>query len=421
MHQKIQMKPAALPSGGAEARLLSPAVMIAALGYFVDIYDLVLFSMLRNRSLQDLGYQGDALLQEGSTMFNWQMIGMLLGGLLWGILGDKKGRLSTLYGSIIMYSIANLANGAVDSLFWYGFWRLIAGIGLAGELGVGITLVAETAPKHKRGLATAIVAGLGLSGALLAGLAVAYLPSWRWCYYSGGILGFLLLALRIGANESGLFHQTRDAGIARGNFLLLFRDLPTFTRYLRCILVGLPVWFVVGILMTNAKEMGLELGAAPVDPVVAVPLCYAGQIFGDLGSGLFSQWLQNRKRVMLFYLVAGLVFTFVFRYAYGASAGSFYAICFALGLGAGYWILFTTMSSEQFGTNIRATVTTTVPNFVRGSLVPMNMLFLTLKDGVGLLDGALYTGVIVYAIALAGWVGMQDTFHRDMDFVESAA
>ena len=398
-------------------RLLTPAVIIAALGYFVDIYDLVLFSMLRNSSLADLGFAGEDLVQEGSVLFNWQMIGMLLGGLLWGVLADKRGRLSTLYGSIIMYSVANIANGGVDSLFWYSFWRFVAGVGLAGELGAGVTLVAETAPPGKRGLATAMVAVIGLSGAILAGF-VAHYFDWRTCYYSGGALGFALLALRIGAAESGLFTQTREAGVSRGNFLLLFKDWPTFSKYLRCILVGLPVWYVVGILMANGKEMGEELGIQGVNAITAVPLCYAGQIFGDLTSGLASQYLQNRKRVMLFYLILGIALTLVYRYSEGLGLNEFYVLCFALGFGAGYWILFTTMSAEQFGTNIRGTVTTTVPNFVRGSLVPMNLLFLTLKDSSGILDAALFTGMIVYAIALVAWMGMEDTFHKDLNYLD---
>lgn len=399
-------------------RYITPAVVIAALGYFVDIYDLVLFSMVRERSLRSLGLPEGDLLQAGATLFNWQMIGMLIGGLLWGILADKRGRLSTLYGSIILYSLANIANGMVDSVGWYAAWRLVAGIGLAGELGAGITLVAETSPKASRGISTAIVAGVGLTGAVLAGFMAPHFD-WRTLYYIGGGLGFLLLALRISASESGLFHQTKEKEVARGNFFMLFRNAPTLLKYLRCVLVGLPVWFIVGILMTFSSEFGKALNIeGGIVPSTAVACCYGGQVLGDLSSGLLSQLFKNRKRVMLLYLIAGTGLTIAYRFLDGISPTDFYVLSFFLGISAGYWILFTTMSSEQFGTNIRGTVTTTVPNFVRGSLVPMNILFLTLKEDLSILDAALYTGLIVYAIAMVAWWGMQDTFHKELDYVE---
>ena len=399
-------------------KLVTPAVVIAALGYFVDIYDLVLFSIVRERSLLSLGLAQADLLKAGATLFNWQMIGMLIGGLLWGILADKRGRLSTLYGSIILYSLANIANGFVDDVFWYGFWRLIAGIGLAGELGAGITLVAETSPKESRGLSTALVAGVGLLGAVLAGF-MAPLFDWRTLYFIGGGLGFLLLALRISANESGLFKHAKEQNVSRGNFFMLFRDGYTFFKYLRCILVGLPVWFIVGILMTFSSEFGKALNIeGGIVPGTAVACCYGGQVIGDLSSGFISQWFKNRKRVMFLYLIFGLGLTIMYRYLDSISPTQFYVISFLLGISAGYWILFTTMSAEQFGTNIRGTVTTTVPNFVRGSLVPMNILFLTLKEDLSILDAAMFTGILVYVIALFAWQGMEDTFHKELNYHE---
>jgi MFS transporter, putative metabolite:H+ symporter len=399
-------------------RLFTPTVIIAALGYFVDIYDLVLFSIVRIPSLTSLGFSGQQLVDAGILMINWQMIGMLVGGILWGVLADKRGRLSTLYGSIILYSLANLANGAVDTLFWYGFWRFVAGVGLAGELGAGITLVAETAPPNKRGLATAVVAGVGLSGAVLAGF-IARFFDWRTCYYIGGALGFALLALRMGVAESGMFKDTKAAGVQRGNFFMLFKDWSVFSKYARCILVGLPVWYIVGILITFSAELGraLHIDGAIV-PGTAVALCYAGQVLGDVGSGFASQYFQNRKKVMLIYLLAAFVLAFVYRFADGIGVSAFYVLCFGLGITAGYWILFMTMAAEQFGTNIRGTVTTTVPNFVRGAVVPMTLLFATLKGHIGILDAALYTGIAVYVIALAAWAGMADTFHKDLNYTD---
>src|SRR6187402_2881858 len=203
---------------GISSKLLTPIVIVAALGYFVDIYDLLLFGIVRKASLTDLGIIGDANRDAGEFLISMQMYGMLLGGIFWGILGDKKGRLSVLFGSIITYSIANIANGMVHSVEAYAFWRLIAGVGLAGELGAGITLVAETLPKNKRGYGTMIVASVGLTGAVVANLVYQIFGDWRLCYYAGGVLGLLLLFLRVSVRESGLYKQVVSQDEARGNF-----------------------------------------------------------------------------------------------------------------------------------------------------------------------------------------------------------
>ena len=379
---------------------------------------MILFSIVRIPSLKELGYSGAQLTEEGLGLLSIQMIGMLVGGIIWGILADKKGRLRILYASILIYSVANIANGLVDTGRWYGIWRFIAGIGLAGELGTGITLVSETIAKEKRGLATTVVASVGIAGAVAAGL-IAEIFDWRTCYFIGGGLGLALLAVRIGVTESGMFKGVvNDHKVVKGNIFMLLRA-ENFGRYLRCIVVGLPVWFVIGVLITLASEYSQVLGIKGVVNGRAIAFCYAGLVFGDMASGLLSQRLKSRKKPMIYFILLSIILAALYHFADHISATLFYALIFANGFAVGYWVLFMTMAAEQFGTNIRATVTNTVPNFVRGALVPMTALFLVLKPSQGLLNAGLLTGLLVYALAIIAWWGMKETFHADLDYNEA--
>jgi MFS family permease len=395
------------------------AVIVASLGYFVDIYDLLLFSIVRVPSLESIGLRGQDVTDKGILLLNVQMTGMLLGGILWGVLGDRKGRLSVLFGSIFLYSAANIANGFVDSVWSYAMWRFIAGLGLAGELGAGITLVAELMPKEKRGYATTIVAAVGISGAVAAYFVAQYF-SWRVSFFIGGGLGLLLLLLRIGVVESGMFGAAKRSE-NRGNFLALFTNRNRFLKYLRCILIGVPLWFVVGVLITLSPEFGKVLHIqGEVNAGAAVAWCYGGLVVGDIFSGALSQLLKSRIRVVYVYLFCCIAAVSIYFLATGVSLQLFYWICGLLGFSVGYWVVFMTIATEQFGTNIRATVTTTVPNFVRGAVVPLTFLFQSIQ--------LLFNGSIVYAgigvgvicLALAFWslAGMQETFHKDLDYLE---
>ncbi len=399
------------------AHLLNAAVIVAALGYFVDIYDLLLFSIVRVPSLESLQLN---TLDNGIFLINMQMAGMLIGGVLWGVLGDKKGRLSVLFGSIFLYSIANIANGFVHSLETYALWRFIAGIGLAGELGAGITLVAEIMPKEKRGLGTMVVATVGLTGAIFAGLIAEHFD-WRTCYFIGGGLGMALLVLRIGVNESGMFRQLKTSNVSKGNFLALFNDRKRFVRYMRCIFIGLPTWFVVGVLVTFSPEFAKALGVSNHENIsagTAVMYAYAGLVLGDLASGLLSQILKSRIKVMYVFLSLSTVVTFIYLNAHHVSDSMLYLLCFALGFSNGFWVIFVTIAAEQFGTNLRATVTTTVPNFVRGALVLITVMFRTFETQYGILYGAMLTGAICLSIAFFFLKGMKETFYEDLDYVE---
>jgi len=409
--------PAAPPK---EARLLNAAVVVAALGYFVDIYDLILFNIVRIPSLTALGVTGDALVSEGLAIINWQMAGMLIGGLAFGIIGDKKGRLQILFGSITLYSLATIANGFVADLSTYRALRFVAGVGLAGELGAGVTLVAEILPARLRGYGTMLVATVGVSGAVVANV-VAKLTDWRVSYFVGGGLGLGLLLLRIGVRESHLFDKVRQAtGIARGDFLALFRTGDRFARYLAIILVGVPIWFANAILVALAPEFARALGVTgPVSAGDAVMLFYSGLVVGDLSSGLISQWLRSRKKVVLAFVSAlavaiGLYLTL----GRGASPAFMLGLIGLLGLASGYWAIFVTVGAEQFGTNIRATVATTVPNFVRGLVPVVTMAFQWARPSLGLTGAAAAVGGVTLVVAILAALRLQESFGRDLDFIE---
>lgn len=394
------------------------AILVAALGYFVDIYDLILFSIVRIKSLKAIGVAESALLSDGVWLLNMQMIGMLLGGVLWGLLGDKKGRLSVLFGSIFLYSAANIANGFVTSIEAYAWLRFIAGIGLAGELGAGITLVSEVMPKEIRGYGTMIVATIGVFGAVVAVL-VGDLFDWRTAYFVGGGMGIALLFLRISVYESGLFEKVRHAKHKMGNLSILFKSRANILKYINCVLIGMPIWFTVGILITFSPEFGkaLDMFLAP-DAGKAVLFTYIGIALGDFVSGCLTQILGSRKKIVLVFvlLIAAFIATYLLHRQ--PSLFEFYLTCFALGFAVGYWAVFVTIASEQFGTNIRATVTTTVPNFVRGTVVPLTFFFQLLKPQVGIIKSAGIVGAVCVFLALASLHFLHETHGKDLDYCE---
>ncbi|MBH8560272.1 MFS transporter [Hymenobacter negativus] len=404
-----------------KSTVLTAAVIVAALGYFVDIYDLILFSIVRVKSLNDLGIIDKAAVTDrGLFLINMQMGGMLLGGILWGILGDKKGRLSVLFGSILLYSLANIANGFVQTIDQYAWLRLIAGIGLAGELGAGITLVSESLPKEKRGYGTMIVATVGVSGAML-GYWVGEKLGWRNAYFVGGGLGLALLLLRVSVFESGMFQQVQaQAEVSRGNFLSLFTHPVRLGKYLRVLLIGVPLWFVVGILVTLAPEFGRALGlTGEVTAGLAVFWCYFGLVFGDFISGALSQVWHSRNKALQVFLVfcATLVAVYLFGIK-GASPAVFYGVCFVLGVSVGFWALFVTVAAEQFGTNLRATVATTAPNFARGAVVGLVPAFKYLSGALGFVPGAAVLGGLSLLVAFWAVSTLPESYGKDLDYVE---
>lgn len=398
--------------------ILSLPVIIGALGYFVDIYDLLLFSIIRIPSLKSLGLDDAAIANQGLFIINIQMVGLLVGGIIWGVLGDKKGRLKVLFASIILYSIGNIANGFVHTVNQYALVRFITGIGLAGELGAGITLVSELLPKEKRGLGTSMVAGIGLTGAVFAFFLKENFE-WRTCYFIGGGLGFLLLLLRVGVLESGMFKTVQKSEVKKGNFFMLFTKWKYFSKYMKAILIGLPTWYVIGILISFSKEFAGKMNIkGTVDPGKSVMFAYVAISIGDVLVGFISQWLKSRKKaIYIFYAITVLAIAWFFNIG-GQSVNTLYLVCALLGFGTGFWAIFVTMAAEQFGTNIRATVATTVPNMVRGSLTLISILFTFLQPYFGYLKSAWVTGIVVMAIAVVAAFFTEETFHKDLNYVE---
>lgn len=392
-------------------------VIVAALGYFVDIYDLILFSIVRISSLKSLGVQGDELLSSGVLLLNMQMAGMLIGGIIWGILGDKRGRISVLFGSIIMYSVANILNGMVTDVTQYAVLRVIAGIGLAGELGAGITLVSEVMSKEARGYGTTIVASVGILGAVVAAL-VADFFEWRTAYYVGGGLGLLLLFLRIGVYESGMFKNIKTEEVSRGQFHHLFTNRARFFKYLKCIMIGAPLWFVVGVLVTFSDAFAKALGVQGIAPSKSVMFCYIGLAVGDLLSGFLSQYFKSRKKIIFAFVLSTNILIIFYLFINSFGPFYFYTICLLLGVSCGYWAVFVTNASEQFGTNLRATVTTTVPNFVRGSVVPLTLLFQFLISSVGIIYSAAIVAGLALVLAYISAAKMEETYGKDLDYIE---
>ncbi len=393
-------------------------IIVAALGYFVDVYDLILFSVVRKPSLLSLGITGDHQIDVGVMLLNWQMAGMLIGGILWGILGDKKGRISVLFGSIFLYSAANIANGFVQDVNTYAVLRFIAGIGLAGELGAGITLVSETMPKETRGWGTTIVATVGLMGAVAAAL-IANEFEWRVSYFIGGAMGLVLLVLRISVYESGMYRNIKEMDVPKGNFIKLFTDKDRFFKFSKCILIGLPTWFVIGVLVTFSDKFAEALGiSSPINPAQSIMYAYIGIVIGDFVSGYMSQAMRSRKKVVMIFLMMNVICIGIYLYFNQFGSAFFYFMCGALGFANGYWAVFVTNASEQFGTNYRATVTTAVPNIIRGTTVPLTLSFQFFREYLGIVNGALVVAVVALSIAIIAALRTEETFGKDLDYVE---
>ncbi|MGK4569191.1 MFS transporter [Flavobacterium sp. 3HN19-14] len=402
--------------------LLSLPVIVAALGYFVDIYDLLLFGIVRIPSLKELNINADTM---GTIIINFQMTGLLIGGVLWGILGDKKGRLSVLFGSILVYSLANIACGFLpqmnfaDKVTIYAALRFIAGIGLAGELGAGITLVSESLPKELRAIGTSIVAGFGLLGAVVAQLTVELAGHWTWAYFIGGGLGLALLLLRIGVLESGLYkHIEMQTAISKGNFLSFFTDFERFKKYIKCIAIGLPTWFCAGILAMMGNQFAPALGIESIQPGKAIMWAYVGISIGDFASGFISHALHSRKKAIFYMMLFTLVGVALMLFGGAKTENMYYFFCGWLGLGTGYWAMFVTVAAEQFGTNVRSTATTTVPNVVRGLVPVMLMGFDFFKAGNGVIVSAVIIGIIVFILGIYSTLTVEETHNRDLDFTE---
>lgn len=399
-------------------------VIVAALGYFVDIYDLLLFTIVKAPSMKSVGSTDATMLVDSTYVINLQMVGLLLGGIIWGVLGDKRGRLSVLFGSIILYSVANFLTGYVQTVDQYAWCRFAAGLGLAGELGAGITLVSEHMPKYKRGIGTSMVAGIGLSGAIAAYFTFQFSDhDWRLCYKIGGGLGIVLLILRIAVSESGMFKQVKQLNVTRGNFFMFFSNARRFKKYIFAILIGLPTWYVVGIVVNQSDKFAGKLyGSTTIDSGRSIMFAYAAIAIGDIVVGFICQLFKSRKKALLLYYFLTAASLILFFSPFNNSDSRMYWICALLGFSTGFWAVFVTMGAEQFGTNLRATAATTIPNMVRGALPLINLMFLNLfqKDWQWpLIKSGIVTGIVVMIITLVAFYFTEETYHKDLNYVES--
>jgi len=398
--------------------IFSLPVIVGALGFFVDVYDLLLFNVIRKPSLQALGLNADSVLTTGEYILSIQMIGILIGGVIWGIIGDKKGRKSVLFGSILLYSVASIFSGMITNVTQYTILRFVAGLGLAGELGASVTLTSEILPKEKRGLAATVIAVTGILGTITAYFVNQWFHDWRLCYYIGDALGLMLLVMRVRFMESSMFDELKKTTAARGNFLMLFNSSDRFLRYLRSILIGLPVWYTIGILVTFSDKFANEFGIGQIDPGRAVMYQYAGLALGDLSAGIISNILKSRKKTL--FLFYGLMIAFIALYfLYHPDVSTFYLTCAILGFGSGISVLYFTMAAEQFGTNLRATAAISIPNFVRGFLPLIILLFKGLRTVTGdFVTGGWMTGAIIMSVATVAASYTKESFSKDLNFLE---
>ena len=398
--------------------VIALAVIAAALGFFVAAYDLLLYSIVRNQSLQGIGLAGDQILSIGIDLLNAQLVGMLVGGVVWGILGDIYGRRSVLFGSIVLYSLATFVNGLANTVPIYGMCRFVAGLGLAGELGAGVTLVSELMSKENRGYGTMIVAAVGVLGVVTASLIGDLFP-WRTAYFIGGGLGLFALLLRLGVRESILFDHVKTTSVSRGNFLALFTNAARLRKYTCLILVAMPIWYAIGILITFSPEIGKSLGLSVAPKAgTAILLYYLALTFGDLTNGFLSQMLRTRKKTIAIFMLLTVLFCTAYFTMGGRSLILFYSICFLIGWSSGYWAVFITVSAEQFGTNLRATVAVTAPNFVRGLTAILTIAFKSLKPVLGTVPSAAAIGVVTILVAFAALLQLEETYGKDLDYTE---
>jgi MFS family permease len=392
-------------------------LMIAGLGFMVDVYDVIIFAVVRISSLQSLGVPKEQLLSTGVFLLNMQLTGMVIGGVIWGVLGDKKGRRAALFGSIILYSIANLFNAGVQHVEVYAFLRFLAGIGLAGEIGAAMTIAAEVTPAKYRAYGTAVVAGMGVFGSIIAS-AVGDLMPWRVAFLTCGLIGTVLLFVRLHMKETAHFDKIKnEKNVQRGSLRLLFSSRDRVLRATRCVLAAVPIWFVFGVLVSFAPEVDGSHGATGTISIAQVALSYSfGETTGEVCSGIVSQLLKSRRKAMLLFVSGSTLCTIIL---FAAPASLYAWICFPLGIFVGVWSVVVTSAAEQFGTNLRSTATTLIPNMVRASVIPITTAFSYLSPYIGASKAACLIGMLCYALAFLSISQMKETFGQDLDFLET--
>ena len=406
-------------SGILNTSIFNLGVLVSGLGFFIDAFDLFLFNVYRVPSLKELGLSGVELTHAGEKLLAIQMAGMMLGGILTGIIGDKFGRVSVLFASILLYSLSNIANSFVHDVNMYAVVRFLAGVGLAGELGAGITLVSESMTIERRGYGTILVATLGALGAVTAGLISDFIP-WRHAFFGAGIVGLGLLVLRMKSLETSMFSKVREnVSVKRGSFALLFSNPKRGVKYLACILMGVPIWYSVGLLITLTPEIATLKNIPGLKLSTCFILFQTGITIGDLSSGIFSQLFKSRKKILLLYMFLAVICT-VIHFLFIYNSHNLYLTSLGMGIGCGYLSVFVTTTAEHFGVNLRVLVTATVTNFMRGAVVLLVPLHLWIESffSVDLIQSLIFVGVGVWVLAILSVAFLPETFGRNLDYIE---
>jgi MFS transporter, putative metabolite:H+ symporter len=413
---KMQDKKPSLPYGFTGKQLLMLAV--AALGYFVDVYDLLIFGAERVESLQAVGVPKEDMKDVGILILNFQMAGLILGGFLFGILADKLGRLKVLFASILLYSVANIANAFVTTVPAFAGARFFAGIGLAGELGVALSWISESLERRQRTIATMIVSAIGLFGGIAAAL-VGSVCHWKTSYIIGGVMGLILLVLRISVKESKIFIKNQFKDIKRGDLIELFGSRKQLYKYLLCVFAGAPAVVFINLYITLTPEFALAFGITePVSVSTAIMVYLMVFAVSDILCGFLSKLMQKRKGPLLIYACMQIFATAYFLLAPPDTAMGYYYRCAFLGFSIGYWGILITNSVEQFGTNIRATVATSTPNLIRGLTIPASLIFTNLIPAYGLVRSGAIVGFSLIVISIISILLLKDKFENNLNFTE---
>ena len=391
-------------------------VLVVALGYFIDAYDLLIFSAVRKVSLMDLGVAETDTLNIGISLLNFQLIGLMIGGVLWGILADKFGRKTILFSSILIYSISNIANSYISSVDMYYWLRFIAGIGLAGELGVGISLITENIAKERRTVSTTVVSFFGMLGAATGGW-LGSVFHWQTCFLIGGFAGFLLLLLRLNVEESHMYLGIKDSKVKKGNILLILKNPKSLITYFFCTLAGSSSFLFIGMFIQSTPEFG-KIFNISVTAGVALVWYYVGASISEVIAGILSKLLKERKAPIYIFYAISLLAIVIFCVHTPSSPRIYYIHCSLLGFGLGWWSMLITLSAELFGVNTRATAATSIPTFARAWNIPFTSVFKNNIPKLGILNSAFAVGVIVIALAIISATTIKETFENEANFIE---
>jgi MFS family permease len=393
-------------------------ISVAALGYFVDLYDMLIFSSERVEALGSIGVAKQKMGEVGLMLQNYQMLGLVIGGFLFGILADKFGRLRVLFASILLYSVANIGNAFVTNVPAFAVARLIAGIGLAGELGVALSWISESLKPQQRTIATTIVSAFGLLGGVVAAIMATHFH-WQTSYMIGGIMGLVLLAFRVSLNESKLFEQTRQSSAKKGNLFQLLSNKKQLKKFVLCVLSGAPAFVLLSIYVTLAPEFGAAFGITEQISVAhGIMVFLIVFAMSDVACGLLSKIMRKRKTPLLIFACLQILSIGYYLLVPPQTVEAFYFRCMLLGFSAGYWGILITNSLEQFGTNIRATVATSTPSLIRGMTIPASIFFTVVSKQTSLVTAGAIVGFSLVAISIVSILLLDDKFENDLNFME---